>query len=136
MFLYIIAFIFGTIFGNFATTFIHRIPNKKPLAGKYLNGIQPHCATCNHILKANEYLPIINLFTARGKCRNCGTTIPKIYYFTEYFIACISMLYYFLFSFSSTYTIMLLLTTALFTSIATLYRIIHIKNKRHNATQS
>mgnify|MGYP007043484219 CR=1 FL=1 len=46
-FTYLVASFFGILFGNFATSFIHRIPAGKPLLGnKTLKGTPPHCGAC------------------------------------------------------------------------------------------
>lgn len=92
MILYFISFFFGMLFGNFATSFIHRIPLGKPLRGggkwqKNQNNksLPPHCAACKNRLKPLEYLPLIGFIKTLGKCRYCGVKIPIIYPFTELF---------------------------------------------------
>ena len=90
-FIYPIAFTFGVLFGNFATSFIHRIPAGKPLLGnKALKGMPPHCANCGKLLKFYEYMPIFGYILSGGKCRKCKVKIPSIYPFTELFCGILS----------------------------------------------
>lgn len=98
--LYFVSFFFGMLFGNFATSFIHRIPLGKPLRGigRRVNNnsnnqtLPPHCASCKVRLKPLEYLPIIGFLKTLGKCKYCGVKIPIIYPFTEVFCGLLGVL--------------------------------------------
>lgn len=103
--LYIMAFVFGVLFGNFATTFIYRICNNKPIAGRYFRGIQPHCSFCGHELKFYEYLPLLHVVTL-GKCRYCKVKIPFLYFFTEYGSGVLSVMLYHIYNFGLTYVLL------------------------------
>lgn len=76
----IIAAIFGLLFGNFATSYFHRIPSGKPIRGyNDTSGIPPHCSECNHRLKFYEYLPLLSWISCRFKCNYCGCKIDPFY---------------------------------------------------------
>lgn len=80
----IIAAFFGLLFGNYATTFYHRIPLNKPING--INnkiGLKPHCSKCKHPLKFYEYYPLIGWIITQLKCRYCGISIDKSYFYIE-----------------------------------------------------
>ena len=62
----IIAAFFGLLFGNYATTFYHRLPLNKPINGfSDRKGIRPHCSKCKHPLKFYEYYPVIGWIYTR-----------------------------------------------------------------------
>ena len=97
-FTYLVASFFGILFGNFATSFIHRIPAGKPLLGnKTLKGTPPHCGACGVSLGVLEYMPLIGFIRSGGKCRSCGVSIPRIYPITELFggIAALALAFFF-----------------------------------------
>jgi prepilin signal peptidase PulO-like enzyme (type II secretory pathway) len=81
---YLIAAFFGVIFGNYATTYYHRLPLGKPINGhKKLNGMKPHCSKCGHVLKFYEYLPVLSWVSSPGKCNYCHEGIDPIYTIIE-----------------------------------------------------
>lgn len=80
----IIAAFFGLLFGNYATTFYHRLPLNKPINGfSDRKGIRPHCSKCKHPLKFYEYYPVIGWIYTRFKCRHCGFKIDMKYFYLE-----------------------------------------------------
>jgi prepilin signal peptidase PulO-like enzyme (type II secretory pathway) len=45
--------------------------------------VRSHCPVCNYQLKWYENIPILSYLLLKGKCSNCKTTIPIIYFFAE-----------------------------------------------------
>jgi len=81
---YVVAAFFGVIFGNFATTYFHRIPLGKPINGRNnQSGLKPHCSNCGHELKFYEYLPVLSWVFSFGKCNYCRAKIDPAYYILE-----------------------------------------------------
>lgn len=116
--LYSISILFGTLFGNFATTFIHRIPLGKKIFGrKRSGGLPPHCAACGTTLGFSEYLPIIGLIKTRGKCLHCGAKIPKIYPITELYGAFAGAFSYAIVGFNYLFIIILLILVIVYSAV-------------------
>ncbi|RKW21695.1 prepilin peptidase [Candidatus Gracilibacteria bacterium] len=72
---YIFLFIFGTLFGSFASVLIYRL--KSGEKGIFLG--RSHCKTCNRTLSALELIPIFSWLFSLGKCRGCKQKISIIY---------------------------------------------------------
>lgn len=68
-------FIFGTLFGSFASVLIWRIRSGE---GGIATG-RSHCPKCNHTLGALDLFPIFSYIFLRGKCRFCQEKISPIY---------------------------------------------------------
>ena len=117
--LYIIAFLFGILLGNFATTVYYRLPRGITLFGfdaKFNN--PPMCSSCGTRLKFYEYLPLLSWISTRGRCNYCGKSIDKSYIFLEVSVGMISVLFYYFLGFSDLYALLLLiLTTSLLISL-------------------
>jgi len=70
-----ILFIFGLLFGSFASVLITRLKSWK-------NGIttgRSMCPKCGHILSWKDLIPIFSWIFQKGKCRYCGAKIPVLY---------------------------------------------------------
>lgn len=84
----VIEFVFATglglLFGNYLTTFYHRITNKLPINGVMQDGMKPHCDSCGHELRYYEYFPVLSLIFCRGYCNYCNAKIPIIYFILEF----------------------------------------------------
>ncbi len=107
--LYIIAFVFGLLLGNYSTTLLYRIPRAITICGfqqKFTN--PPFCSYCSHLLKPWEYLPFISWFSTLGKCNYCGHKINKLYTFLEILNAITGVLLYALIGFSDQYILLML----------------------------
>ena len=76
MFIYlsIIFFILGTIFGSFYNVVGYRIPN-----GESLLYPSSHCTKCGHSLKPFELIPILSFLLLGGKCYKCKEKISWFY---------------------------------------------------------
>lgn len=68
-------FIFGTLFGSFASVLIWRIRSGE---GGIATG-RSHCPKCQHTLGALDLFPIFSYVFLRGKCRFCKEKISPIY---------------------------------------------------------
>ncbi len=72
-------FVFGTLFGSFASVLIWRIRSKE---GGIMTG-RSHCPKCNHTLGALDLFPIFSYLFLGGKCRFCQEKISPVYPFLE-----------------------------------------------------
>lgn len=68
-------FIFGILFGSFASVLIWRIKSGE---GGIVTG-RSHCPKCQHTLGALDLFPIFSYIFLRGKCRFCREKISPIY---------------------------------------------------------
>ena len=67
---YIIAFVFGSIWGSFANVCIYRLPaNKNVATGRSC------CPNCNNLIKWYDNIPIVSFLFLQGVCRNCSKKI-------------------------------------------------------------
>jgi leader peptidase (prepilin peptidase)/N-methyltransferase len=65
-------FLVGAVVGSFINVVADRIP-----AGKSIISPPSHCSECNYKIPARDNIPIFSYLWLRGRCRNCGTTIPQ-----------------------------------------------------------
>ncbi|SDL58820.1 prepilin peptidase [Halarsenatibacter silvermanii] len=68
----------GLIVGSFINVLIVRVPR-----GQSIINPRSHCPDCGHELKAFELIPVLSFILLRGKCRECGVTIPLRYPLVE-----------------------------------------------------
>lgn len=73
-------FIFGTLFGSFASVLIWRIRSGE---GGIATG-RSHCPKCQHTLGALDLFPIFSYVFLGGKCRFCQEKISPIYPILEF----------------------------------------------------
>lgn len=78
VFLYIILFIMGTLFGSFYTLAIYRIPNKIDITHTH-----SFCPNCHHKLGFFELIPIWSYLFLGGKCKECKQKIRPRYLIIE-----------------------------------------------------
>lgn len=74
VFLYIIFFIMGTVFGSFLTLATYRLPLGQDIVKKH-----SYCPKCNNELSFWDMIPILSFIVLRGKCRFCKTKISPRY---------------------------------------------------------
>ena len=78
IYLSIVAFAFGTVFGSFCNAWAWRmVHNEKISKGR------SHCPKCGHTLAAKDLVPIFSWLLCKGKCRYCGEPISIRYFLTE-----------------------------------------------------
>ncbi|WP_036612072.1 prepilin peptidase [Oribacterium sp. P6A1] len=68
----VIAFVLGAVFGSFIDCTAWRIVKKE----KVLSG-RSHCDVCNHQLGIRDLIPIVSYIGSGGKCRYCGAKISS-----------------------------------------------------------
>jgi leader peptidase (prepilin peptidase)/N-methyltransferase len=78
VYILIIAFIFGSVFGSFINCFAWRIVHHESI----LKG-RSHCTTCGHVLGTADLIPVFSYLFLHGKCRYCGQKISPRYMITE-----------------------------------------------------
>ena len=78
IFIYIMIFIAGTVFGSFFSLAVYRIPRKENITY-----VQSHCVKCNHKLGPLDLIPIWSYVFLRGRCRYCGEKIRSRYVLLE-----------------------------------------------------
>ena len=78
VYIYLIGFILGTVFGSFINCQAYRIAHGE----KWWTG-RSHCANCNHPLNALDLVPILSYLFLRGRCRYCKEKISPRYILTE-----------------------------------------------------
>lgn len=79
IFLYIIIFVMGTLFGSFYTLAVYRIPRK-------IDIIRTHsfCPNCHHKLGFLELIPVWSYLFLGGKCKQCKQKIKPRYFILEF----------------------------------------------------
>ena len=104
----IVAFLFGLILGNFATSLLYRLPRDLPLNGSANNGKPPHCSECGHHLRFYEYLPLLNWLFTRGTCNYCSQKIDLSYSALELSTAIFATVLYLVIGLNEIYPLILL----------------------------
>lgn len=80
IFMYIVIFIMGTVFGSFFTLAIYRLPRKENITY-----VRSHCTSCNHKLNFWDLIPVWSYLFLGGKCRYCKDKIRSRYILLEIF---------------------------------------------------
>ena len=75
VFLYIIIFIMGTLFGSFYTLAVYRIPKKLDITHTH-----SFCPNCGHKLGVFELIPVWSYIFLGGKCKKCKQKIRPRYF--------------------------------------------------------
>ena len=91
----ILALVFGLALGNYACSFIHRLP-----LGKSILANAPHCGTCGVSLQPRDLFPVFSALFLHHKCRYCGTKFPITYTIVEILIATLSVITFLKYGFS------------------------------------
>ena len=75
---YLVAALFGLIFGSFLNVCIVRLPKHESI-------ILPrsHCPRCNRPIEWYDNVPLLSYIFLRARCRNCGQPISVIYPLVE-----------------------------------------------------
>jgi leader peptidase (prepilin peptidase) / N-methyltransferase len=62
----------GLVVGSFLNVCIDRLPRNESI-------VKPpsHCEVCGHRLAVRDLIPIISYLRLRGRCRYCGTAVPR-----------------------------------------------------------
>ncbi len=102
-------FFFGAILGSFFYTLSIRFIDGSFAKNKYkaLFG-SSKCPKCGRRINPVYLIPIIGFFIVKGKCRECGGSISKIYPLMEIFFGALACVIYFKLGFNI-YSIMIFL---------------------------
>ena len=86
---YFLIFILGLCIGSFLNVCVYRIPKARSI-------IRPRsfCPDCGKSIKWYDNIPLVSFAILRGRCRNCGKTIPVRYPFGELLTGLVSVLLY------------------------------------------
>ncbi len=95
VFISIMIFIFGLVFGSFFNVVGYRIPNNMSIIFP-----ESHCPNCNHKLKFYELIPVLSYVFLRGKCKKCKKRISIFYPFFELLTGILFLLSYLVFGFN------------------------------------
>lgn len=80
IFIYLIVFIIGALFGSFFSLAIYRLPIKQSI----MRG-RSYCPKCNHKLGFFDLIPILSYICLGAKCRYCKEKIRGRYIYLEAF---------------------------------------------------
>ena len=78
IFIYLIIFIIGTLFGSFYTLAVYRIPKRQDIIYTH-----SYCPNCDHKLGLLDLFPIFSYILLGGKCRYCKQKIRPRYLILE-----------------------------------------------------
>lgn len=95
VFISIMIFIFGLVFGSFFNVVGYRIPNNMSIIFP-----ESHCPNCNHKLKFYELIPVLSYVFLKGKCKKCKKRISIFYPFFELLTGILFLLSYLVFGFN------------------------------------
>jgi leader peptidase (prepilin peptidase)/N-methyltransferase len=71
-------FVLGAVIGSFVTVIAHRVPRKEG----FVTG-RSRCPSCGAEIRARDNVPLASWLVLRGRCRDCGEPISKLYPLTE-----------------------------------------------------
>lgn len=97
----IFAIWFGWAGGNFATSFIYRLPRNE----RCLGGENPFCDVCRTPLATRDKFPIFSWIVNKGRCRFCGTYITAVHTVVEVLYVLLFALAYVQVGYSETMTL-------------------------------
>lgn len=75
---YLIAALVGLAVGSFLNVVISRLPQ-----GEAFGRGRSHCPHCHRQLAWYDTIPLISYIFLGGRCRSCGTAIPRRYFLVE-----------------------------------------------------
>ena len=78
------AFAVGLVLGSFANVVIARVPR-----GESIVHPGSHCPSCTAPVRAYDNIPVVSWVVLRGRCRDCGWTIPARYPLVELASGCV-----------------------------------------------
>ena len=72
--LVVVAVLVGLVVGSFLNVVIHRVPRRESVAWP-----GSHCPHCGEPIRPRDNVPLLSYLLLRGRCRNCGGSIPARY---------------------------------------------------------
>ena len=116
MFINLILFCIGAIFGSFLNVVIYRLPRHESLLFP-----GSHCPQCREKIRWFDNIPILSFFILGRKCRRCKLPIPARYPIVEILSAVLFVIIYHVYGFSYEFlfyvTLSALLLTVTFTDL-------------------
>jgi len=94
----IFSFALGAAVGSFLNVIIHRLPEEQSIVFP-----ASHCPVCGHAIRFYDNMPLISYVLLRGRCRDCGESIPARYPLVEGLTAVLSLMLYWKFGLSWPY---------------------------------
>jgi leader peptidase (prepilin peptidase) / N-methyltransferase len=85
LFLTILFFVLGSIWGSFANVLILRIPEEKSIVPG------SHCRSCGKSIRWYHNIPIFSWLILRGRCANCDKSISVQYFIVELMMSLLFM---------------------------------------------
>lgn len=67
-----LTFVLGACLGSFSDCMAGRL-----LSGESVMSGRSHCDSCGHVLGAKDLIPVVSWLVLKGRCRYCGTKVPK-----------------------------------------------------------
>jgi leader peptidase (prepilin peptidase) / N-methyltransferase len=74
VYLDLLAFVFGLLTGSFLNVVIHRLP-----LGESVVYPGSHCPHCGSPVRPRDNIPLLSFALLRGRCRDCGARISRLY---------------------------------------------------------
>ena len=106
---YIIALVFGGIWGSFSNVCINRLPkDNNVVTGR------SYCPSCKNKISWFDNIPIFSFLILRGKCRSCKNKISFQYILVELIAAFSFLVIYYFYGLSFTTLLFFILTICFF----------------------
>ncbi len=110
MFIKLILFCIGAIFGSFLNVVIYRLPRHESLLFP-----GSHCPQCGEKIRWFDNIPILSFFILGRKCRRCKLPIPARYPIVEILSAVLFVIIYHVYGFSYEFLFYTILSALLLT---------------------
>jgi len=83
---WLIAFVFGAVWGSFYNVVVARLPRGESL-------VKPgsHCFACGAAVRPRDNIPLLSYLLLRGRCRDCGAKFSPRYLLVELATALLSV---------------------------------------------
>ena len=103
--IFIIFFIFGSIWGSFSNVCIYRLPIDESVVVN-----RSYCPGCKKKINWYDNIPIISFLLLKAKCRNCDFKISLEYFIVELLAAIIFTFIYYSYGISITSLLLMILS--------------------------
>ena len=87
--------------GNYACSFIHRLPRGRSILEK-----KPYCGHCLTPLQVKDLFPVFSALLLRHRCRYCGESYPTSHTWTELLVGVLFVLCFLIFNFSDAFCLL------------------------------
>ena len=102
---YLLAFIFGSIWGSFCNVCIYRLPGNESMFKS-----RSFCPSCKNQINWYDNIPFLSYILLKGKCRNCDYKISLQYFLVEFITAISFLIIYYLYGISITTLLLIILS--------------------------